>query len=129
MVGDGERHDLVLDPGLAEIGIASRELARYFRRRKVELRALTRLGVERPPLDAGAAVAIEALVEADSDREEIAAALAQVSPAVREAVSLRVVDGLDYAAIGERLGCSEVAARVRVHRGLAKLSELLEVQR
>jgi RNA polymerase sigma factor (sigma-70 family) len=54
-------------------------------------------------------------------------ALAQMSPASREAVSLRVVDELDYAAIGERLGCSEVAARVRVHRGLAKLNKLLEV--
>lgn len=108
-------------------GIAVRELARYFRRRKVEMRALARLGAERPALDPEAAAAIDVMVEADRHRGELRAALARMSPAARDAVSLRVVDELDYAEIGERLGCSEVAARVRVHRGLAKLNELLEV--
>lgn len=125
-----ERFRDVGRPGGAWLyGIADRELARYFRRRKVELRALARLGVERPSLDAEAAAAIDALVEGAGHRSELTAALARMSPASRDAVSLRVVDELDYAEIGERLGCSEVAARVRVHRGLTKLNELLEVKR
>jgi RNA polymerase sigma factor (sigma-70 family) len=45
----------------------------------------------------------------------------------RDAVRLRVVDELGYAEIAARLGCTEGAARTRVHRGLARLSTLLEV--
>ena len=33
---------------------------------------------------------------------------------------------LDYGEIAARLRCSEAAARTRVHRGLAHLSELME---
>jgi RNA polymerase sigma factor (sigma-70 family) len=125
-----ERFRDVGRPGGAWLyGIAGRELARYFRRRKVELRALARLGVERPALDQEAAAALDTMIEADCHRGELTEALARMSPAAREAVSLRVVDELEYAEIGERLGCSEVAARVRVHRGLAKLNKVLEVRR
>jgi RNA polymerase sigma-70 factor (ECF subfamily) len=125
-----ERFRDVGRPGGAWLyGIAERELARYFRRRKVELRALARLGVERPSLDPENVAAIDAMVAADRRRGELLEAMAKMSLAAREAVSLRVIDELDYATIGQRLGCSEVAARVRVHRGLAKLNELLEVER
>jgi DNA-directed RNA polymerase specialized sigma24 family protein len=41
-------------------------------------------------------------------------------------VHLRVVDEMGYAEIATRLDCSEAAARVRVHRGLAHLNRLME---
>lgn len=44
----------------------------------------------------------------------------------RAAVEQRIVDGLPYRDIADALGCSEVAARVRVSRGLAKLAGALE---
>lgn len=109
-------------------GIASRELSRYFRRRNVELRTLARLGLERPELDRESSAAIESLCGTTDHSTAIAAALKRMSLAEREAVSLRVVEELPYAAIAARLSCTEVAARVRVHRGLARLNELLGVQ-
>jgi DNA-directed RNA polymerase specialized sigma24 family protein len=42
------------------------------------------------------------------------------------AVRLRVIDGLAYAEVAARLGCTEVAARQRVARGLSHLSDRLE---
>lgn len=54
------------------------------------------------------------------------AALAQLSPAVRSAVQLRVVDELDYPIVAQRLGISEQAARARVSRGPAALAALLD---
>lgn len=50
----------------------------------------------------------------------------RMSGAERNAVELRVIDELCYAEIAARLNCTEAAARTRVHRGLARLSELLE---
>ena len=47
-------------------------------------------------------------------------------PSEREAVELRVVAELEYSDIANRLNCTEATARVRVHRGLSRLRELLE---
>ena len=47
----------------------------------------------------------------------------------RDAVRLRVLEELDYRTIAARLGCSEGAARGRVHRGLVRLAQLMEVTR
>ncbi len=116
-------------PGAAWLyGIAARELSHWFRRQEVERKAMRRLGLERPPLDQGSIRAIEALADADEHRGALAAALAQMSAAEREAVQLRVVGELGYAEIAARLDCTEGAARVRVHRGLARLNELMEAQ-
>jgi RNA polymerase sigma-70 factor (ECF subfamily) len=123
----GRFRDIGRPGGAWLYGIAGRELSRYFRRQRVELRTLARLGVQRPPLDHESASAIESLGEADADRSEIAQALGRISAAEREAVSLRVVEELSYAEIALRLSCTEPAARVRVHRGLARLNRLLEV--
>jgi RNA polymerase sigma-70 factor (ECF subfamily) len=109
-------------------GIAGKELSHYFRRRSVELRASRRLGLERPELDAESAARIEALVESDELRASLAAAMLRMSGAERDAVELRVVRELGYDEIAARLQCSEAAARTRVHRGLARLSKLMEAQ-
>ena len=116
-------------PGSAWLfAIASRELSSYFRRKKVQLRAVERLGIPIPELDAESAIAIARLVDQDDRGPGLADALARMSPPEREAVELRVVGELDYSDIASRLNCTEAAARVRVHRGLSRLRELLEAQ-
>lgn len=107
-------------------GIGRKELSRYFRRERVELRAVQRLGIEVPVLDQHSAAAIEALVEADVDRAALNEAMSRMSRSERAAVELRVVGELEYREIAAQLGCSEGAARTRVHRGLARLSDLME---
>jgi RNA polymerase sigma factor (sigma-70 family) len=107
-------------------GIAAKKLAHYFRRRKVEMRTARRLGLAPPALDQESAGLIAALVDDDELRASLRAALDQLSRAEREAVELRVISELDYDEIGGRLRCSPAAARTRVHRGLARLSKLME---
>lgn len=92
----------------------------------MELRAVRRLGIELPELDEESAAAIEALVEKDACQAALSDAMRRMSGAERNAVELRVIDELCYAEIAARLNCTEAAARTRVHRGLARLSELLE---
>jgi RNA polymerase sigma-70 factor (ECF subfamily) len=107
-------------------GIAAKKLAHFFRHREVEMRAARRLGLERPALDHESATLIADLIDDDEHRTALHAALQQISGAEREAVELRVIAELDYEEIAERLCCSPAAARTRVHRGLARLSKLME---
>jgi RNA polymerase sigma factor (sigma-70 family) len=58
--------------------------------------------------------------EAVPDRE-IWSAVAELTPAQREAVALRYAADLPYREVGETLGISEEAARRRVHDGLKNL--------
>ena len=115
-------------PGSAWIyTIASSQVARYYRRRKVELKAVERLGIAVPKLDDESLSAFERI----SDSDEVAGllvseAISQIPSGEREAVQLRVVEDLEYREIASRLNCSVVAARVRVHRGLARLTKLME---
>ena len=52
-------------------------------------------------------------------------ALERLPEAQREAVVLAKIQGLDYRQIGETLGCSADAAKLRVFRGLSALREAL----
>ena len=52
-------------------------------------------------------------------------ALAELPAGERDAVELRVIDGLPYDAVAADLATSEGAARVRVARGLGRLRERL----
>jgi RNA polymerase sigma-70 factor (ECF subfamily) len=114
-------------PGAAWLyGIASKELAHWFRRQEVERRAVRRLALEVPPLDDESVARIEALADMDTYRSSLTAALEQIGAGERDAVQLRVVEEMGYAEIAARLQCSEAAARVRVHRGLARLNRLME---
>jgi RNA polymerase sigma-70 factor (ECF subfamily) len=116
-------------PGSAWIyTIASRLVARYYRRKTVELKAVQRLGIAVPSLDHESLEAFERLVGSEPDvGVPIAEAIGRIPPAERDAVRLRVVDELEYGEIARRLNCSVVAARVRVHRGLARLTKLMEI--
>lgn len=115
-------------PGAAWLyGIAAKELAHWFRAQAVERRAVRRLAIEVPALDDESIARIEALADMDAHRSALAAALDQIGPGERDAVQLRVVEEMGYAEIATALDCTETAARVRVHRGLARLNRLLEV--
>jgi RNA polymerase sigma-70 factor, ECF subfamily len=107
-------------------GIAAHELSHWFRHQDVHRRALKRLGVAVPDLDDESIARIEALVDLDARRADLTAALSQISGRERDAVQLRIVDELEYDAIATSLGCSEGAARARVHRGLHRLNTLME---
>lgn len=107
-------------------GIARRRLALYYRRGNAERRALDRLKLERPPADPGLLAEIERRAGLVELRAELAAALAELSPAVRSAVQMRVVEELPYPDVAQRLGITERAARARVSRGLCTLAGLLD---
>ena len=107
-------------------GIARRQLALYYRRGRAEQRAVHKLGLERPPVDDELIAEIERRAALDDVRRELSAALASLSDPVRSAVQLRIVDELPYAEVARSLRISEPAARARVSRGLAALSDLLD---
>ena len=109
-------------------GIASKELSHFFRHRQVEKRAIRKLGVMVPVLDQESVQRIEAMIDQDEHRQTLAAAMEQMSAGERDAVELRVISELGYGEIAARLRCSEAAARTRVHRGLAHLSNLMEAK-
>jgi RNA polymerase sigma factor (sigma-70 family) len=103
-------------------GIAHNKLADYRRRGSAELRALTRLGMER----------IELSVE---DRQEIES-LAGISAAElvdelprnqRAAVAARVLEEREYGDMARELAVSEQTVRKRVSRGLLELRRRLGV--
>jgi RNA polymerase sigma factor (sigma-70 family) len=99
-------------------GIAGHVLSMTVRRDRVETRARERLGL---PLDLatedGYAVAEERL----SPRVALDHALSELPPHEREALELRVVDGLSYEQVALRLAIRPTAARLRVSRALRRL--------
>jgi RNA polymerase sigma factor (sigma-70 family) len=85
--------------------------------------------MERVPLDEISYERIEELADFAPIRTAIREALDSLSPRVADAVTLRIGLELPYEEVARRLNCSPAAARVRVARGLARLSDLMEVQR
>jgi RNA polymerase sigma-70 factor (ECF subfamily) len=72
-----------------------------------------------------ASTALDTLVDAERTLA-LHRAVSRLPPRLREAVLLRFEQGLDYRALGEAVGCTEVNARTRVFRGLALLRESTE---
>jgi len=70
--------------------------------------------------------AVEERVGAEQLRPALEAALAELPDGQREAIELRIVRALAYDEVASSLGCSEVAARIRVTRALTTLSRLLK---
>lgn len=91
------------------------------RRGSVDRRARRRLEVAAVPFDAEAIDEAIARVDAEALSVPLAAALAELPPGERAAVSGRVSNGLGYDALARSLGTTEVAARTRVSRGLRAL--------
>ena len=106
--------------------IASRLISRYYRHKTVELKAVERLGITVPQVDQESLEAFERISDDAPHPMLVSEAIEQIPPSEREAVHLRVVEDLDYGEIATRLNCSVVAARVRVHRGLTRLTKLME---
>jgi RNA polymerase sigma-70 factor, ECF subfamily len=106
--------------------IARRQLALYYRRGRIEQRALARLHLEREPATPELIAEISERAGLSELRAELADALARLSPGMRAAVQLRIVDELPYPDLARSLGITEQAVRARVSRGLAKLAELLD---
>ncbi len=109
--------------------VARRQLARYVRRAKVERRAVERLGMQVPVMDAGEAAEIERRAGLEELRRELAAELSRLDSAGRDAVRLRIVEERPYAEVAAMLGVSEQAARARVSRALRRLGDALEAGR
>jgi RNA polymerase sigma-70 factor (ECF subfamily) len=120
------------DPGSGArawlLGIAHHQLTRTLRRRRVEDGARRRLGIERVPMDDESYERIEELADFTPVREAIREAMQTLSPRLAEALTLRIGLELPYEEVARRLGCSQGAARVRVARGLARLTDVLEVK-
>ena len=106
--------------------IAKRQLALYYRKGHAEQRALTKLGLERPPATDALIREIEDRAALEDLRRDLAEALNALSDPVRDAVQLRIVDELPYADVARNLRISEPAARARVSRGLAALADCLD---
>ena len=101
-------------------GIARNTLSHAARHKAVATAARERLGMlaEARPVDP---VAAEAIDTVDGLSPDLDVALDGLPGSSRQAVELRVVHGNTYDEIGQALGCSPLAARIRVSRALAGL--------
>ena len=107
-------------------GIARHQLAEYFRKGKVEARALRRLSVSVPCASVEELDRVEELADLQALRATTAAALRQLATDQQQALELRIVQELPYQEVAERLGVTESTARARVSRGLRALAQHLE---
>lgn len=62
------------------------------------------------------------------DTEAALTLVAQLSPLQAEVIALRVIAGLDVAAVARLVGCTPGAVRVAAHRGLLRLAQILARQ-
>jgi RNA polymerase sigma-70 factor (ECF subfamily) len=103
-------------------------LVRTYRSRRQRWRRMFRtsdeVGPEPNALERAAAG--EQIEDAFMMREAIDRALASLAPDIREAVTLRDVQGLDYKEIAEVLGVPIGTVESRIFRGRQKLRPLLE---
>ena len=106
--------------------IARNLLARFLRRGVAERRALTRLGIEVPPLESDDIARIAELAGLADARKAVANEFETLPADQREALRLRVVEELPYAAVARHLAVSEPTARARVSRALRALAEALD---
>jgi len=106
-------------------GIARNLVRTFHERDRAEQRARLRLGM---PLDSYELEIDEAGGRIDAERltPQLDAALDSLPVTQREALEFRVLDDFSYAQVALELGCSEVAARVRVTRALSSLSRRLK---
>lgn len=109
--------------------VARRQVSRYFRRSRIELRATQRLGIRVPQIHDDDVTAIEERAGLADLRACVRAELERLSADQREALRLRVVEERSYQEVAAALGISEPAARARVSRGLRALAQSLEPQR
>ncbi|MBA3736255.1 MAG: RNA polymerase sigma factor [Actinobacteria bacterium] len=106
-------------------GIARNLALEHHRRRRVRDEARRELGMPRVGVVDESFQNAEERIDSGRLRDELDAALAQLPPAQRQAVMLRVVEELDYPSIAHATASSEPAARLHVSRGLRALRNQL----
>lgn len=102
-------------------GIARHKYLRWLNSSHVERRARERLGLRVDTHHVDDLDMVDLRIDLAQLVGPLHEAIGCLSDAVRDAVTLRVVHELPYAEVAQSLGCSEVAARARVSRGLAAL--------
>ena len=107
-------------------GIARHQLGRFFRTGRIDRAARHRIGIPPRELPLEDYERIEDLVDFAPIRDALIQALAGLPQDQREALQLRVVEGLPYPEVAARLTCAEAAARQRVSRGLRRLAMVLQ---
>jgi RNA polymerase sigma-70 factor (ECF subfamily) len=107
-------------------GIARNLVRMYQRTARVERAARRRLGIldETTRFSADESAHVDR-IDAGRRGGELRRALDSLPEAQRVAIELRVVDELSYAEIAMRQGCTDVTARLRVSRGLARVRDRL----
>lgn len=105
------------------LGIARNKLLESRRRGRVEDRARRRLAFEPETLDDDDLARVDEL--AASAQRPVLELVEQLPENQREAVRSRVLDEREYSEIARQLNCSELVARQRVSRGLARLRDQL----
>jgi RNA polymerase sigma-70 factor, ECF subfamily len=103
-------------------GIARNLLRRSYERRRVESKARRRLGMPVADYLPDGYEEIDARLDAEALAAELEEALDTLSPELRQALELRVVEGLSYEEIATATKASEVNARMRVSRALRTLA-------
>jgi RNA polymerase sigma factor (sigma-70 family) len=105
------------------LGIARNKLRESRRRRRVEDSARRRVGLETTTFSESDFERVEELISLDRGVIEL---LDTLPPALREAVSLHVIEERSYEEIADQLRCSESVVRQRVSRGLRAMRSELE---
>jgi RNA polymerase sigma factor (sigma-70 family) len=108
--------------------IGRHQLGRFYRHGAVDARARARLGMPRREVSNEDYERIEELIDSEGVRDAVAEAFATLPAGQREAMTFRVIEGLTYQEVAQRLRCTEQTARARVSRGLRKLGQLLELE-
>jgi RNA polymerase sigma-70 factor (ECF subfamily) len=101
-------------------GIARNMLSHAARHRSVAVAARERLGLlaEVRIVDPVAVTALDNIEQWSSELDD---AMATLNGSARRALKLRVIHGISYETISEELGCTPLAARIKVSRALAEL--------
>lgn len=106
------------------LGIARNKLKESRRRGRIEDRARRRLAWEPEFLDDDDLMRVDELA-AGAASQPVLELVEQLPERQREAVRSRFVEDRDYNEIARELKCSELVARQRVSRGLARLRDQL----
>jgi RNA polymerase sigma-70 factor (ECF subfamily) len=109
-------------------GIARNLLASYRRSGSIEARARRRLRLQTAE-ETDASEMVDDRVDAVARRPALELALGALPDNQREAVRMRIVDGLDYPDIALQLRCTETTARKWVSLGLRDLRSQMEMAR
>lgn len=106
-------------------GIAGNLHRMWSRTNRAESSARRRLGVQVDPVPSDEEETDERILM-EALRPVLAEALASLPPDQREAVNLRIIEGLSYHEVAARLECSPDGARMRVGRALRAMRASME---